>query len=88
MRKYYNNFQEIDNDIRILQLQKDIAVAKMQNRVQSVAEHIKGDKHTPILFRLAKVTQQIIVLRKNQIIGIAAEFLFQKWLLRKTKHKK
>ncbi len=87
MRKHYNNFRELDNDIKILQLQKDIAVAKLQNRVQTTVAYAKEQAAAPIWVRAAKVTQQVVYLSRHQIISIATEFLLRKWLFRKRKQK-
>ncbi len=89
MRKSYNNFQEIDNDIKILQLQKNIAVAKFQNRVQTMAVQVKEESDTSIWIRMAKLVQHVVFLRRNQIILLTTEFLLRRWLFRKKKeHKK
>ncbi len=85
MRKSYNNFQEIDNDIKILQLQKNIAVAKFQNRVQTMAVQVKEESDTSIWIRMAKLVQHVVFLRRNQIILLTTEFLLRRWLFRKKR---
>lgn len=86
MRKHYNNFKEIDNDIRILQLQKDIAVADLQNHVQTAVSQIKGGgAEVPTWLKAVRFTQRIVFLRKHNIAAMLAEFAIRRWLFRRKK---
>ncbi len=88
MKKGYNNFRELDAEIKILQLQKDIAIAELQNRMRLTVENVKEQAAIPSWLKAVKVTKEIVYLSRYQIVSIATEFLLRKWLLREKKNKK
>lgn len=78
--KKYNSFAELDEDLRILSLKKQIAFLEFKHEAEGMKEKIsKGRFFIDIASHIWKLTNS----RRYKIFGIASGFLLRKILKRK-----
>lgn len=77
MRKRYSSFEEIDNDLKILKLKKDIDLLCVKSDYQSLLRNLSVRN---ILSDTISQVKENLFSKKGSLLRIGAEFLIRRFL--------
>lgn len=77
MRKRYSSFEEIDNDLKILKLKKDIDLLCVKSDYQSLLRNLSVKN---ILSDTISQVKENLFSKKGSLLRIGAEFLIRRFL--------
>lgn len=77
MRKRYSSFEEIDNDLKILKLKKDIDLLCVKSDYQSLLRNLSVRN---ILSDTISQVKENLFAKKGSLLRIGAEFLLRRFL--------
>lgn len=76
MSRIYTSFEQIDNDLKILKLKKDIDWVCLKTDYQSILRNLSVRR---IFSDVRKDTQNFLSAKKEYFLGIAADFLWKRF---------
>lgn len=77
MRKQYSSFEEIDNDLKILKLKKEIDLLCVKSDYQSLLRNLSVRN---ILSDTISQVKENLFSKKGSLLRIGAEFLIRRFL--------
>lgn len=75
MSRIYTSFEQIDNDLKILKLKKDIDWVCLKTDYQSILRNLSARR---IFSDIRKDTQSFLLAKKEYFLGVATDFLWKK----------